>query len=91
MTKTRKRIVSFFLVLALVMSMVPAAFAAEIETEPEQTEETTTLPPEKRRPPPNRRKQNLPICQCRQLKQEEQRNRLMLRGSLLGVFPSWTG
>lgn len=46
MTKTRKRIVSFFLVLALVMSMVPAAFAAEIETDPEQTEETTTLPPE---------------------------------------------
>ena len=46
MTKTRKRIVSFFLVLVLVMSMVPAAFAAEIETEPEQAEETTALPPE---------------------------------------------
>lgn len=50
MRKNMKRIVSLFLILALVASMVPAAFAAEIETEPSEAEDAAALPSEETEP-----------------------------------------
>lgn len=50
MRKNMKRIVSLFLILALVASMVPAAFAAEIETEQSEAEDAAALPSEETEP-----------------------------------------